>query len=258
MSTDSNSFKKGLHIFTKILSWALFVILLLVAIFLLYYYIATKVYAAKGPGYEPKFSIYTIISGSMKETIQVYDTVVNVKVNDPKDIQVGDVITFVSNGILTSGMTTTHRVIAITEEDGEMCFQTQGDANPVPDQTCAKYSNIIGKVILVIPQLGQIQFFLASKAGWLLCILIPALFIIIRDIMKIVKLSSIKKTTAKMVADKEKNPKKLEQEKIRKEELKRKLLLEDNNIVYYEEPEIKTIEKKKKNNKKKANNKKKN
>lgn len=256
MNASNSSLKNGLHIFTKILSWALFVILLIIAAFLLYYYVATKVYAAKGPGYEPNFSIYTIISGSMKETIQVYDTVVNVKVNNPKDIEVGDVITFISSGIMTSGMTTTHRVIAITEEDGEVCFQTQGDANPVPDQSCAKYSNIIGKVVLVIPQLGQIQFFLASKAGWLLCILIPALYIIIKDILKITKLSNIKNTTAKMAETKKKDPKKEQKEKNRKEELKRKLLKEDIDKDYYVEPEIKTIEKKRKTTKNKKKSKK--
>ena len=138
-----------------------------------------------------------------------------------------------------------------TEEDGEVCFQTQGDANPVPDQSCAKYSNIIGKVVLVIPQLGQIQFFLASKAGWLLCILIPALYIIIKDILKITKLSNIKNTTAKMAETKKKDPKKEQKEKNRKEELKRKLLKEDIDKDYYVEPEIKTIEKKRKTTKSK-------
>ncbi len=253
---NSDTVKKALKTISKIISWAIFIILILVAAFLLYYYIATKIYTAKGPGYEPKYSIYTIVSGSMTPNIKVYDTIINKRVDDPKEIKVGDVITFISNGVLTSGMTTTHRVIAITEDEGEMCFQTKGDANDVQDQTCAKYSNIIGKVILKIPQLGQIQFFLASKAGWLLCILIPALIIIIRDILKIMKLTTIKDTATELT-DKKIDSKQKEQERIRKEELKRKLLKEDiKEKDYYKEPEIKTIEKNKNNqkNKKKGKN----
>ena len=97
MKQSSFSSKKALEIVGKVISWAVFVILLIAAIFLFYYFIATKIYAAKGPGYEPKFSIYTIISGSMEPKIKVYDTVINVRVNDPSEIKKGDVITFISS-----------------------------------------------------------------------------------------------------------------------------------------------------------------
>lgn len=245
MNNSSFSLSKIFKIICKIISWAFFIILLIAAAFLLYYFIATKIYAAKGPGYEPKFSIYTIISPSMTPNINVYDAVINVRVDDPNDIEVGDVITFISTSLLTPGTTITHRVIAITEdENGNVCYQTQGDFNPVADQACAKYNNIIGKVVLKIPQLGRIQFFLASKVGWLLCILIPALFIICKDIMRIVKLSSIKSTTSKMADNQKVDPKKEERERIRKEELKRRLLREDSETQeYYKEPEVKEMDK---------------
>lgn len=247
-SKSSFSINQIFKIVSKVLSWALFLILLVAALFLLYYYVATKTYAAKGPGYEPKFSIYTIISPSMTPKINVYDTIINIKVDNPEDIKVGDVITFISTSLLTPGTTITHRVIGITtDESGNVCYQTKGDFNQVSDQACAKFSNVIGKVVMKIPQLGRVQFFLASKAGWLLCILVPALIIIGRDIMRITKLSTIKDTANKMSTKNVKDPKKEKLEKARKEELKRKLLKDkDNNKKeYYKEPEIKTIEKKK-------------
>ncbi len=242
---EKTSFGKAMKIIGKVLSWALFLILLVAAAFLIYYYIATKIYTAKGPGYEPKYSIYTIISGSMHPTIKVYDTIINERVDNPSDIQVGDVITFVSTSLLTPGTTITHRVVGITEDsDGEACFRTKGDYNGVEDQSCAKFRNIIGKVILKIPQLGRVQFFLASRAGWLLCILLPAVYIIGRDIMKICKLTSIKNTTD-MMNNRKKDPKKAKLEEERKKELKRKLLKEnvDKEESYYKEPEIKEIDK---------------
>ena len=230
----------------KVISWALFIILLIAAIFLIYYYIATKIYAAKGPGYEPKFSIYTIISPSMTPVINTYDTIINVRVDKPEDIAVNDVITFISTSVLNPGTTITHRVIGITkDEKGNVCYQTKGDFNNVEDQACAKYSNVIGKVILKIPQLGRLQFFLASKAGWLLCILIPAIIIIVRDIMRIIKLTSIKKTTTK-IETKKVDYAKQKAEAERKKELKRKLLKENaENKEYYKKQEIKEIDKRK-------------
>jgi len=208
VKTKSNfSISEAIKIISKVISWALFLILLLAAAFLIYYYIATKTYAAKGPGYEPKFSIYTIISPSMTPKINVYDTIINVKVDKPEDIKKGDIITFISTSLLTPGTTITHRVIGITtDESGNVCYQTKGDFNQVQDQACAKFNNIIGKVIMKIPQLGRVQFFLASKAGWLLCILVPAIIIIGKDILRITKLSTIKNTASQMSIKEKKDP----------------------------------------------------
>lgn len=254
----SFSINKILKMVGKVLSWALFVILLLVAAFLLYYYVATKIYAAKGPGHEPKFSIYTIISGSMEPNIKVYDTVINQRVDNPNDLEVGDVITFISTSLLTPGTTITHRIVAITQdENGKVCYQTKGDNNPIADQACAKFSNVLGRVVFKVPQLGRIQFFLASKAGWLLCILIPALIIIGRDIMRISKLSALKKSTVKLDEKKKKDPKQALRENERKEELKRKLLLDGeknkDKKKYYKKPEIIVIDRRKSKRKKGKN-----
>ncbi len=251
MRSKKTSFMNVMKIIGKILSWALFVILLIAAAFLIYYYIATKIYATKGAGYEPKFSIYTIVSPSMTPNINVYDAIINERVDSPNDIAVGDVITFVSTSLLTPGTTITHRVIGITkDEKGDICYQTKGDFNDVADQACAKYSNLIGKVIFRIPQLGRLQFFLASKAGWILCILIPAIFIIGRDIMRIVTLSNIKDTTNKLEKKKSgKDPKKEKMEEERKKELKRRLLKEETKQDYFDEPKINVVDKRNKKRK---------
>lgn len=244
MKSRSFPWQKIIQIFFKIISWVLFVILLLVAIFLLYYYIANKIYVSKGAGYEPKFSIYTIATGSMTPNINQFDAVINMRIDDPKDLKVGDVITFRSSSPTSIGMTITHRIKAITEDtDGNVCYVTKGDANPVADELCAKYNNVIGKVIIRIPGLGHIQRFLASGVGWLLFILIPAIIIIGRGILRLTKLSSIKETANRMNT-KKKDPKKEENEKKRKNEIKRKLLNENNGPKeYYKEPIVKVVEK---------------
>lgn len=182
---------KGLFKYiSTVISWTIFVLLIIVGILLLYYYISVRLYATKGEKYEPKFSVYTIVSGSMEPTISVYDVIINTTVDSIKDVKVNDVVTFISTWNVTQGMTITHRVVGTkTLDDGSTCLITRGDNNTQEDTTCVTESNLIGVTKAVIPGLGKIQFFLASKLGWLCLIIIPALYIIIKDIFKLIKMS---------------------------------------------------------------------
>ena len=176
---------------STIVSWTIFVLLLICAAFLIYYFIAVKVYVAKGSGYEPKFSLYTIITPSMTPNINVYDVVVDVKVDKPEDIKINDVITFYSSIHGVRNGTITHRVIAINKDvNGKYKYLTKGDYNLVDDGVDVEFDKIVGKVALRIPQLGRVQFFMASKLGWLLVVLLPALYIILKDILRIIRLKN--------------------------------------------------------------------
>lgn len=184
------NFKGLFKYISNVISWTLFVLLIIVGILLIYYYISVRLYATKGEAYEPKFSIYAIVSESMEPTINKFDVIVNTKVDDIKDVKINDVITFISTWKITYGMTITHRVVGTkTLDNGEICLVTRGDNNTNEDATCVEKSNLIGVTKAVIPGLGKIQYFLSSSIGWLLVILVPALYIIIKDILKIAGLS---------------------------------------------------------------------
>lgn len=180
------NFKGFFKYISTVVSWTVFVLLMIIAILLIYYYISMKLYTIKGEKYEPAFSIYTIVSGSMEPTISVMDSIVNFKIKDANDVEINDVITFISTWKVNYGMTVTHRVVGIdTLDDGSRCFITRGDNVPQPDEGCVKEQNVIGVVKAVIPGLGNLQTFLSSRFGWLLLVIIPALYIIIKDIFKI-------------------------------------------------------------------------
>lgn len=184
------NFKGLFKYISNVISWTLFVLLIIVGILLIYYYISVRLYATKGEAYEPKFSIYAIVSESMEPTINKFDVIVNTKVDDIKDVKINDVITFISTWKITYGMTITHRVVGTkTLNNGEICLVTRGDNNTNEDATCVEKSNLIGVTKAVIPGLGKIQYFLSSSIGWLLVVLVPALYIIIKDILKIAGLS---------------------------------------------------------------------
>lgn len=191
-SKKISSFTEGFKFFAGIISWVVLVLLMIIAGLLFYYYIAQKVYSVKGEDYRPAFSLYTIVSPSMVPNINVYDVVVNLRIDNPEDIKEGDIITFVSTSTLSMGKTITHRVTQVIHNDNGYSYVTKGDANVSPDGSPALYSNVIGKVAFKIPQLGRLQEFLGTKGGWLIVVVIPALCVIISDLLKIYRLNDAK------------------------------------------------------------------
>ena len=87
------------------------------------------------------YSIFEVVTGSMKDSINVGDAVL-VKIDD--EFAVGDVITYKSGDDYI-----THRVVS--EKDGYII--TKGDANNVNDSPIDK-DLVLGKVIKIIPELG--------------------------------------------------------------------------------------------------------
>ena len=123
----------------------------------------------------------------MEPKIKQFDIVLVVK---SKRLKVGDVITYYSKESFYKNTPITHRIVSINE-DGS--YIVKGDANENNDDENIYPENIIGKVVLRIPGAGKIQFFLASKTGWLIAILIPAIVILVYDIYKLIKLIKVKK-----------------------------------------------------------------
>ncbi len=197
----------------KIISSALLVILVLVGIFLVYYLVSAKKLSTD-PNYEPRLSLFTIVSGSMEPNIKVYDVVLDSSVSDPASIKVGDVITFKSTASISRDLTVTHRVVDIKLVNGKYEYVTKGDWNPAIDSDTAKFENVIGKVILRFPQLGRVQFFLSTRMGWFLVVLLPAMGVIVYDIIKLIKLLATKKTAEKIPDDKNGNGELSAKEKI--------------------------------------------
>ena len=172
----------------SVISYAIFIFLLLIGGTLLLYIADIKIRASKGDYSAPVFNAYVVLSGSMLPTIQVKDIVVTKKIAEEK-LAVGDIITFVSPDTRFGGISVTHRIIekVYDESLGIYKYRTQGDANNVADAVPVPNENILGKVIVKIPKLGYIQDLLASKGGLIVLVLIPCLTILSYDIMKIFK-----------------------------------------------------------------------
>lgn len=90
-----------------------------------------------------------ILTGSMEPGIMPGDIVI-VEKSDCDGVAVGDVIMF-NNG---NGMNITHRVIEKSDADGEVLFRTKGDNNSSPDNGYVNASQLRGRVIAVVPDIG--------------------------------------------------------------------------------------------------------
>ncbi len=169
---------------STVVSWTVFTLLIMVAILLIYYAISIVLYNNFGDKFAPKFSLYTIMSGSMVPNIQVHDVVINTRVDSPDELGINDVITFTSVSPETTGTTITHRIVSIINDENGVSYVTKGDANPIQDTSPVPFHNVIGKVSLKIPLLGGIQVFVAQRFGWLLLLLFPAICILLKEPIK--------------------------------------------------------------------------
>ena len=175
------------------------VCLLVFSMLILVTFIASAKMAEKS-NKKPLFGLYTIISTSMEPKIKVYDVVVVVK-KDFSKLKEGDIITFYSSNPMYGGRPITHRIVK-RNENGSLTVK--GDANKSEDSEYIYNEQVIGKVLLIIPEFGKLQFFIASKKGWVIAILIPALWIIGYDLYKFIKVLLFK-AKLKKIANKHGN-----------------------------------------------------
>lgn len=176
-----------LNFVAKTLLYVLFVLMIFIIFVIACYVIGIQKNLKSGNYEPPLYGAYIIISPSMHPTIKVNDAII-VKRIDAKKAKKGDIITFISSDERTKGITITHRIIEILEdENGKKLFRTKGDNNNVADPSLVKEEDLSGKVIMKIPKIGYIQYFISQKYGWIIAVVIPCAGIIIYDILKIIK-----------------------------------------------------------------------
>lgn len=168
----------------KIISSAIFVVLVLLIILIVFYIVRVNFLASNDRLGEVKINFYTILTQSMYPTIKAGDVVITYK-EDNNKYNDGDVITFVSEQ--NGGITITHRVDEVYNVNNSYSYKTKGDNNNAPDNEITSGDNVLGKVVVKIPKVGYIQQFLVSKTGWIVAVILPCLGIVIYDILKLFK-----------------------------------------------------------------------
>ncbi len=123
-----------------------------------------------------------VLTDSMYPEIASGDLII-CKTAEAEDIVVGDVISFydpMGNGVSV----VTHRVLEITEDDGQLAFRTKGDNNNAEDQALVPADSLIGVYNTRVPGLGHVAMFMQTTTGLIVCVVLPILLLVGFDMLR--------------------------------------------------------------------------
>jgi len=135
-------------------------------------------------GYKP----YIVNSDSMKDMFEAGDIII-VKQIDFEEIKVGDVISYHSIDPTNYYEVLTHEVVEETTYDGLKAFVTKGIMNDFKDSYPAVNSNVIGVYQFRIAKAGYFFSFLKTPAGYVSCILLPFVILLVVQLVNFYKLA---------------------------------------------------------------------
>ena len=151
------------------------------------------------------FRLFTVATGSMKGVYNVND-VIAVKDFDNKKLKVGDDIAFVGNRGGLENKLVTHRIIKIEEDSNGRIFTTKGVKNSVEDPSITE-SQILGKVVGVVPVVTQINHVVKSQLGFFCLIFWPLVLVIVLEILQTITDIKLENNELQEINKKETNDK---------------------------------------------------
>jgi len=128
---------------------------------------------------------FVVLSGSMNdepEPIIKPGDVVIVDGVTPANVEEQDIITFTAGG----EEPVTHRVVNVTQQDGQVAFRTKGDANEDADPQLVGPDQVIGEVMFVIPLIGHVVNFANTTQGFVLLVLLPIGLLVLSEAWNLV------------------------------------------------------------------------
>ena len=135
------------------------------------------------------FRAYIVLSDSMSATDFDAGDLVVVKKVDPTTLVEGDIIAYQSQNTENYGATVTHKIRSkTTDGNGNPGFITYGTTTGVDDETVVTFPFILGKYQMALPKVGTFFQFLKTPQGYIVCILIPFLLLIIYQGLNCVKI----------------------------------------------------------------------
>ena len=135
------------------------------------------------------FRCYIVNSDSMAATDFNAGDLIFVKETDPSTLQPGDIITFISQDSDSFGEVITHKIREKTvDANGNVGFITYGTTTGTDDKTIVTYLYILGKYEAKIPYMGTFFNFLKTPQGYIVCIFIPFILLILHQGLNTVKL----------------------------------------------------------------------
>ncbi len=229
--------KKTFSVIKNVLVWTL----VAVAVFMMIFTVVSVSTFDKNDRAIFGYKAYIVKSDSMSsvngDTSKGYFSagdLIFVKEVDLTTVKEGDIISYISTNTDNYGETVTHMVKSLANDaEGNNGFVTYGTATGATDANIVIYPYVLGKYSGKLAGVGTFFEFLKTTPGYIICIFLPFVLLIVIQGLNSVRLfkkykaeqmAEIEAAHEKERAELEEQRKALEEERKRQEELMQKLL----------------------------------
>ena len=168
--------KKALHILKTVLVWLVVALAVCMMIFTI---VSVNTFDRTDRslfGYKA----FIVLSDSMSATDFSAGDLILSKEVDPATLQAGDIISFQSTDPDNYGEVVTHKIRErTTDENGNPGFITYGTTTGENDESIVTYDFVLGKYQAKLPGVGTFFQFLKTTPGYIVCIFLPFLLLIL-------------------------------------------------------------------------------
>lgn len=169
------------------------------------------------------YKAFVVLSDSMSKTDFSAGDLVLVKDVEPSTLDEGDIISYISQNTANFGETVTHKIREkVTDANGKPAFVTYGTTTDTDDEKFVTYELVIGKYQTHIPKIGKFFQFLKTTPGYIVCILIPFLILILIEGLR--SISLFKKYKSEQQAELQVERDKIDSEHAETQRIMRELL----------------------------------
>lgn len=167
--------KKALNIAKNVLVW----LVVIISVFMMVFTIVSVTTFDRNDRNLFGFRIYIVNSDSMKPEFASGDLVF-VKETPARDLKEGDVISYISQDENSFGEIITHKIRTVyTDGAGNPTFITYGTNTGVDDTTPVNEPYIMGRYVFHLPSVGNFFNFLKTPQGYIVCIFVPFMLLIL-------------------------------------------------------------------------------
>ena len=177
--------KKTLNVIKNVVVW----LMVILAVFMMIFTVVSVNTFDRSDRSLFGFKAFIVLSDSMSKTDFSAGDLVLIEEVDPSTLKEGDIISYTSQNSANYGETVTHKIRKMTTDaNGEPGFITYGTTTDTDDETVVTYPYVLGQYKTHIPKVGKFFQFLKTTPGYIVCILIPFLLLILIQGLNCVKL----------------------------------------------------------------------
>ena len=183
------------------------------------------------------YKAYIVNTDSMSKTDFKAGDLILVKETDPSTLKAGDIITYMSQNSESFGETITHKIRKVTTDSrGNPGFITYSTTTDQDDDTIVTYMYVLGKYEKTIPDIGTFFNFMKTPQGYILCIFVPFMLLIIYQAVNFVmvfrrykreQLEELNAEKERIETEREQNAQMMEELRALKQQLESKVVSEN-------------------------------